>query len=100
MQDKQFYSPADIANELAVSTSTVLRLIHDGRLPAVRVSERIYRVPAETYKRYREGTLEVPFAARLGPVKSEPRLAGGEALPRRTRTDRSPQRPPVASRNA
>lgn len=81
MQSKPFYSPAEVAAELGISSTTVLRLIHDGRLPAIRVSERIYRIPAGSYERYTSGTLEAPFAARLGPVRHRPRLGRGEEVP-------------------
>lgn len=42
---KAFYSPREVANIASVSTSTILNYIHDGRLPAVRLSERTYRIP-------------------------------------------------------
>lgn len=81
MQEKPFYSPAEVARELDISSTTVLRLIHDGRLPAIRVSERIYRIPTASFERYMTGTLEEPVAARLGPVKRRPRFGQGEELP-------------------
>jgi len=81
MQEKPFYSPAEVARELDISSTTVLRLIHDGRLPAIRVSERIYRIPAASFERYKTGTLEEPVMARLGPLKRRPRFGQGEALP-------------------
>jgi excisionase family DNA binding protein len=37
----------DVAAKLSVSRSEVYRLIALGRLPAVRLSERVLRVPAE-----------------------------------------------------
>jgi excisionase family DNA binding protein len=81
VQGKQFYSPAEVARELGISSTTVLRLVHGGRLPALRVSERIYRIPAASFERYKAGTLEEPFTAALGPVKPRPRLGAGEPLP-------------------
>jgi excisionase family DNA binding protein len=81
VQSKPFYSPAEVAAELGISSTTVLRLIHDGRLPAIRVSERIYRIPAAGYERYTAGTLEAPFVARLGPVRRRPRLGQREEIP-------------------
>lgn len=42
---KAFYSPAEIAEILGVSTQTVLDRIHDGSLYGVRLSPRLYRVP-------------------------------------------------------
>lgn len=87
MQDKQFYSPAEVARELGISSTTVLRLVHDGRLPALRISERIYRIPAATFERYKTGTLEGPFEAALGPVKPRPRFGADERLPDLTSND-------------
>lgn len=65
MQDKQFLSPNEIASELSVSASTVLRLIHEQRLPAIYVSERIYRVPVAAFEKYKAGTLESRSPARV-----------------------------------
>lgn len=81
MQEKQFYSPAEIAHELGISSTTVLRLIHDGRLPALRVSERIYRIPTASFQRYKSGTLEEPFSAVMGPVRPRPQFGADERLP-------------------
>ena len=97
MQEKQFYSPAEVARALGISSTTVLRLVHDGRLPALRVSERIYRIPAASFERYKSGTLEEPFAAALGPLKPRPRFGKGERLPDVASTDAT-QRAPAAAR--
>lgn len=81
---KIFLSPAEVAAELRVSTSTVLRLIRSGKLPAIAVSERIYRIPVATLERFLSGTLRTPGLAPIrrvaGPV---PRLGEGEPLPAR-----------------
>ena len=42
---QRYCTPREVADQLRVSPTTVMKLIHDGRLYAVRVSERIYRVP-------------------------------------------------------
>jgi excisionase family DNA binding protein len=42
---KAFYSPAEVAELASVSSSTILNYVHDGRLAAVRLSERTYRIP-------------------------------------------------------
>jgi excisionase family DNA binding protein len=82
MQDKQFLSPNDIASELSVSASTVLRLIHEQRLPAIRVSERIYRIPVAAFEKYKAGALESPSPARVSAeVTKRPRIGAGERLP-------------------
>jgi len=84
-QSKLFLSPAEVAAELDVSTTTVLRLIHTGRLPAIRVSERIFRVPVASFELFKAGAVRVPKLAPLGAATSRPRLGAGEELPRATR---------------
>jgi excisionase family DNA binding protein len=42
---KAFYAPAEVAELASVSSSTILNYIHDGRLAATRLSDRIYRIP-------------------------------------------------------
>ena len=42
---KAFYSPSEVAALASLSSSTILNYIHDGRLAAVRLSERTYRIP-------------------------------------------------------
>lgn len=97
MQDKQFYSPVEVALDLGISSTTVLRLIHDGRLPALRVSERIYRIPAAGFERYKTGTLEEPFIAALGHLMPRPRFGADESIPERASTD-DVRRAPVGMR--
>jgi len=55
--EKRYLTPTEVAAELRVSTDTVLRLIDRGDLPAIRVSERIYRIPAPAFARYERGTV-------------------------------------------
>ncbi len=45
---RPFYSPAEVADLAGVHSSTVLNWIRSGKLYAVRLSERTYRVPART----------------------------------------------------
>ena len=45
MKRKPYYSPTELAEEVDISHNTVLRMIHDGRLFAVKLSPRTYRVP-------------------------------------------------------
>jgi excisionase family DNA binding protein len=42
---KSFYSPVEVAELAGVSSSTILNYIHGGSLPAVRLSERTFRIP-------------------------------------------------------
>ena len=85
MHTKAFLTPADIARELSISSSTVLRLIHSGELPAISVSERIYRIPSASFEMYKAGTLRTVEPAPLSPVKPRPRLGSTERLPVATR---------------
>ncbi|HXF71980.1 MAG TPA: helix-turn-helix domain-containing protein [Actinomycetota bacterium] len=45
MNDVRLLRPIEVARLLAVSRSEVYRLIAQGRLPSVRLSERVVRVP-------------------------------------------------------
>lgn len=49
--DRPFYSPADVAALAGVHPSTILNYIHAGKLYAVRLSERTYRIPARAVLR-------------------------------------------------
>lgn len=86
MQKKQFLTPADVAAELSISPATVIRLIHKGELPAIHVSERIYRVPAASFEMYKAGRLRTVTAAPLRSVKRQPRLGEDEPLPEARRS--------------
>lgn len=44
-EQKAFYTPGEVAEVLRVSSQTVLDWIHQGRLDAVQLSERVYRIP-------------------------------------------------------
>jgi len=81
MHRKPFLTPADIAEELDVSSSTVMRKIHAGEIPAIAVSERIYRIPAASFELYVAGRLRVAEAAPMGGRKPRPRIGEGEAAP-------------------
>jgi len=56
--EQRYYTPREVAEQLRVSPTTVMKLIHDGRLYAVRVSERIYRVPVGAIQRLQSGMLQ------------------------------------------
>jgi excisionase family DNA binding protein len=48
---KAFYSPSEVADLASLSSSTVLNYVHEGRLAAVRLSERTYRIPRKAVVR-------------------------------------------------
>lgn len=43
--DQPFYSPAEVARLAGLHPSTILGYIHAGRLYAIKLSERTYRIP-------------------------------------------------------
>lgn len=43
--DKPFYSPAEVARLAGLHPSTILSYIHAGRLYAIKLSKRTYRIP-------------------------------------------------------
>ena len=50
--EKRFYTPREVSDILGVSPTTIMERIHRGELPAVRVSQRIYRIPAPALERF------------------------------------------------
>lgn len=48
---KAFYSPADVAEMAGVHVSTILNYIREGKLYAVRLSERTIRIPARAVQK-------------------------------------------------
>jgi excisionase family DNA binding protein len=71
---KRFYTPAEVADILQVSSTTVMRWIHEDRLAAVRISERIYRISAPAFERFQAGTRPPAFSGRLRRVTRHPDL--------------------------
>ena len=61
---RRFYTPQEVAGLLGVSATTVMTRIHDGALPAVRVSDRIYRIPVTAFERF----VSVEVAPEFDPV--------------------------------
>lgn len=49
--DKPFYSPAEVAEIAGVTSATIHNWIRAGRLVAVRLSERTYRIPRKSVMR-------------------------------------------------
>jgi excisionase family DNA binding protein len=45
----------EAAERLRVSHDTISRLISSGELPAIRVSQRLYRIPTPALERYESG---------------------------------------------
>ncbi len=51
---KAFYSPAEVARMAGVHPATILNYIRDGKLYAVRLSERTIRIPARAVQKLLE----------------------------------------------
>lgn len=49
---RRFYTPHEVAGLLSVSPTTVMARIHAGALPAVRVSDRVFRIPVAAFERF------------------------------------------------
>lgn len=52
--DKPFYSPGEVASLAGVHSSTILNYIRAGKLYAVRLSERTYRIPMRSVQKLLE----------------------------------------------
>lgn len=78
---KLYYTPQEVAERLSVSSDTIMRRIHSGELPAVRVSERVYRVPIVAFDRWASGFRPVRRAVRVRRTTREIEIAADERLP-------------------
>jgi excisionase family DNA binding protein len=56
--DRRYYTPREVSDLLRVSPTTVMKMIHEQRLYAVHVSERIYRIPVSAVRRLQEGGVQ------------------------------------------
>ncbi len=93
LERKAFYSPREYAALAGIHPSTVLDLIHSGRLWAVRISERIYRIPlAVVITTLYPGEKREPVVERTGDpehaIAEEERASAAEGLPKRTKRGR------------
>ena len=57
---ERWYSIKEVAERLKVSHDTVSRLVDRGELPAIRVSERIVRIPVPAFEFYVSGREVTP----------------------------------------
>ena len=72
---KSFYSPHEVAAMASVHPSTILNYIATGRLYAVKLSERTYRIPVRAVLALLEPERVVPSAITVEPeadVEPEP----------------------------
>jgi len=69
---KAFYSPGEMAEMLGLHPDTILNYVHAGRLAAIQLSARTYRIPQREVRR-----LIAPET--LKPPKIVARARGGKA---------------------
>lgn len=55
MTEQRWYSIKDVAVRLSISHDTVARMVERGEIPAIRVSDRIIRIPAPALLRLESG---------------------------------------------
>ena len=79
--DKLYYTPHEVAELLVCSSDTVLRRIHRGEIPALRVSDRVIRIPIAAFEGWRSGAR--PERRAIGIRRAPRRIAIGsdEAVP-------------------
>lgn len=77
---KRYLTPTEVAAELSVSPDTVLRMIKRGDLVAVKVSERLYRIPVPAFARYLRGPVKRRDVVNRE-VEEFPDFGAGEELP-------------------
>lgn len=77
----RWYSIKEAAARLNVSHDTVSRLIDRGELPAIRVSERLVRIPAPALERYESGLAVTPRRVVRRRVSQGAQFGANERVP-------------------
>jgi excisionase family DNA binding protein len=77
----RWYSIKEAAEALGVSHDTVSRLIERGDLPALRVSERIVRIPAPAFDFYAAGRTATPRGVLRRRVADGVEFGAAEPIP-------------------
>ncbi len=90
--EKAFYSPSDIGTLLDLSSDTIMRYIHEGRVYAVQLSERTYRIPLREVARLTGEPLAPPT------VNVQPHGGPEAAAEIRRRVQQEERVPAVADR--
>lgn len=86
------YTPREVADRLGISVDTVLRRIHADDIPALRVSQRVYRVPIRAFELWEAGVRPERREVRVRDAADEPWEAIGEGEPVPNRTARGAAR--------
>ena len=82
-QHSRYLTPAEAAQELRVSTDTILRLIGSGDLVALRVSPRVIRIPRPAFEQFQQGRKPQRRRVVTQPSTIEPSFGAGERIPTR-----------------
>jgi excisionase family DNA binding protein len=61
-QTDEFLTVGEVAKLLRTTPMTIYTEIHEGRLDAIRVGRRTYRIPVESYNAYKEAQRTTPRA--------------------------------------
>ena len=78
---ERWYSIKQAARELGVSHDTIARLVDRGELPAIRVSERIIRIPVPAFDAYASGRKPSPRRVVRRRVDIGVPFGAGERIP-------------------
>lgn len=82
MTEQRWYSIKDVAERLGISHDTVARMIGRGEIPAIRVSDRIIRIPAPALLRLESGEQIERRRVVRRRVATGVKLGVGEDIPR------------------
>jgi excisionase family DNA binding protein len=78
----EYMTVGEVAKKLRVTPMTIYTAIHEGRLEAVRVGRRTFRIPVESYRAYTSTTpteLHPNITAASSPALPEPVVLAEQA---------------------
>ncbi len=81
MPEPRWYTIKEVAERLRVSHDTVARMVARGELPAIRVSDRLVRIPAPALHRFETGVPVVRRGVARRRVRDGIELGAGERIP-------------------
>jgi excisionase family DNA binding protein len=83
MSEPRWYTIKEVAERLRVSHDTVARMIAREELPAIRVSDRLVRIPAPALHRFEAGVRVAPRGVVRRRVRVGIELGADEGIPAR-----------------
>lgn len=81
MSEPRWYTIKEVAERLRVSHDTVARMIARQELPAIRVSDRLVRIPAPALHRFETGVPVVRRGVVRRRVRDGVAIGAGERIP-------------------